>query len=107
MALSTVFFPNQPMDLYGMSGTDPSYREILQRKETIYKLAPKLNFGGSKAGTVPYWKFVDNYSGTGARTKTPPSTTSISRWWTPSRSVSMPRWMSCTLLMDLRTGVEN
>lgn len=69
VALSTVFFPNQPMDLYGRSGTDPTYREILQRKETIYKLTPKINFGGSKAGTIPYWKFVDNYTGTGGTYK--------------------------------------
>lgn len=69
VALSTVFFPNQPMDLYGRSGTDPTYREILQRKETIYKLTPKINFGGSKAGTLPYWKFVDNYTGTGGTYK--------------------------------------
>ncbi|MEZ0386118.1 MAG: Verru_Chthon cassette protein A, partial [Verrucomicrobium sp.] len=69
VALSTVFFPNQEMDLYGLPGSDLNYATILKRKETIYKLAPKINFGGSKAGTVPYWKFVDNYTGTGGTFK--------------------------------------
>ncbi|RBP47686.1 uncharacterized protein (TIGR02600 family) [Roseimicrobium gellanilyticum] len=63
IALSTVFFPNREMDLYGKDVGSQSYQEILERKESIYLMAPKVNTGGSKAGTIPYWKFVDNYAG--------------------------------------------
>jgi len=66
VALSTVFFPNQDMDIYGKTkSTDESspYGKILKKKETIYSLAPKVNTGGSRVGTQAYWTFVDNYTG--------------------------------------------
>jgi uncharacterized protein (TIGR02600 family) len=63
VALSTVFFPNQDMDIYGKTDGSADYQKIIQRKESIYAMAPKVNLGGSKVGTVAYWKFVDNYQG--------------------------------------------
>ncbi|WP_050026664.1 Verru_Chthon cassette protein A [Verrucomicrobium sp. BvORR034] len=61
VALSSVMFPNQDMDLYGKDPSSASFKAILRKKESIYNLAPKINFGGSKAGSEPYWKFVDNF----------------------------------------------
>ena len=63
VALSTVFFPNQDMDIYDKTKGSAEYQDILRRKESIYSMAPKVTLGGSKAGTEPYWKFVDNYTG--------------------------------------------
>jgi uncharacterized protein (TIGR02600 family) len=63
VAMSTVLFPNQDMDTYGKTG---SAREtIIERKERIYDIMPKINRGGSKAATVPFWALSDpEYKGT-------------------------------------------
>ncbi len=59
IAMSSVLFPNQPMDLYGLPPGSAGYQQILRRKERIYDVMPKLNFGGSKAGTVAFWRATD------------------------------------------------
>lgn len=59
VALSSVLFPNQIMDLYGQIPNTLLYNQILQRKERIYEVMPKLHTGGSRAGTVAYWRATD------------------------------------------------
>jgi len=60
VAMSTVLFPNLPMDIYTPAdGLLPNFNQILQRKERIYQVMPKLNFGGSRGGTIPYWRLTD------------------------------------------------
>jgi uncharacterized protein (TIGR02600 family) len=60
VAMSAVLFPNLPMDIYSPAdGLLPIAPEILARKERIYQVMPKLNFGGSRGGTVPYWRLTD------------------------------------------------
>jgi len=63
VALSTVLFPNQDMELYGKLATSAAYRTALARKESIYSLVPKVNRGGSMSGSVPFWKLVDDETG--------------------------------------------
>ncbi len=60
VAMSSVLFPNQDMDLYGRVPGDPTYAQILSRKERIYDVMPKIHSGGSKAGTVAYWLATDS-----------------------------------------------
>ncbi|TLD71911.1 Verru_Chthon cassette protein A [Phragmitibacter flavus] len=63
VALSTVLFPNKDMNSYGKTGTALS--DILDRKERIYDIMPKINSGGSKGATVPFWALSDpKYDGT-------------------------------------------
>ena len=52
VALSTVLYPNQDLDQYGK--TQARVDEIVAMKEAIYQIMPKINNGGSMAGTVPY-----------------------------------------------------
>lgn len=59
VALSSVMFPNMDMDLYGKVPGSAQYNQILQRKERIYEVMPKLHTGGSKAGTIAYWRATD------------------------------------------------
>ncbi len=61
IAMSTVLFPNQPMDLYSYGQLDAGagYHQILTRKERIFDVMPKINFGGSRAGTVAFWRASD------------------------------------------------
>ena len=67
VALSTVLMPNQDLDLYWRQDsqnrvilrTDAERTNIFQRKERLYEIMPKLNVGGSKLGTVPYWAMTD------------------------------------------------
>lgn len=63
VSLSTILFPNEPMDLYGLTRGSNDYDEIWRRKERIYEIMPKINSGGSKSGTVPYWWIDDPASG--------------------------------------------
>lgn len=63
VALSSVLLPNTDLDPYGKSG--PALSTVLQRKERIYQIMPKINNGGSKGGTIPFWAMVDpKYTGT-------------------------------------------
>lgn len=60
VAMSSVLFPNQDMDLYGKTVGSTIFNQILNRKERIYEVMPKLNIGGSRAATVPYWLATDS-----------------------------------------------
>jgi uncharacterized protein (TIGR02600 family) len=59
VALSSVFFPNQPMNVFGVLGPHPNPQFVLNRKERIYEVIPKLHGGGSRGGTIPYWMLTD------------------------------------------------
>jgi len=59
IAMSSVLFPNQDMDLYGKTVGTAIFNQILNRKERIYEVMPKLHTGGSRAGTVSYWRATD------------------------------------------------
>jgi uncharacterized protein (TIGR02600 family) len=60
IALSTVLFPNQNLDLYGTAAGSQVAASIRSIKERIYEVMPKLNSGGSRAATVPYWLATDS-----------------------------------------------
>lgn len=63
IALSTVLFPNRDLDLYMKSSSQRE--QIRNMKERIYEIMPKINRGGSRSGTVPFWSVTDpQYSGT-------------------------------------------
>ena len=52
VSLSTVLFPNKDLDQYGKPTAEAT--RIVEMKEAIYRIMPKINNGGSVAGTVPY-----------------------------------------------------
>lgn len=52
VALSTVLFPNHDLDQYGKASSE--VQKIIDMKEAIYQIIPKINNGGSIAGTVPF-----------------------------------------------------
>ncbi|QIF01011.1 Verru_Chthon cassette protein A [Roseimicrobium sp. ORNL1] len=52
VALSTIFYPNQDLDQYGKPTSE--VQKIIDMKEAIYQIIPKINNGGSIAGTVPF-----------------------------------------------------
>ncbi len=63
VALSSVFFPNQDLDLYSKSPASNAYKGILKVKRTLYSMAPKIGSGGSESATIPYWKYSDAFTG--------------------------------------------
>jgi uncharacterized protein (TIGR02600 family) len=78
VAMSSVLFPNQDLELYGKPVNGAQYKRALQIKERIYSVMPKLNSGGSKAGTVAYWLATDtNELGFGNLAKSVDLTASI------------------------------
>ena len=73
VALSSVLMPNQDLDIYWRQDaqnkvfirTDAERKNIFTIKERLYEIMPKLNVGGSKLGTVPFWSMTDPlYTGT-------------------------------------------
>jgi uncharacterized protein (TIGR02600 family) len=57
VALSSVFYPNtfgdpaRSMDFYGTNAGSAAQTRVLNIKDKIYQLAPRIHFGGSNAGT--------------------------------------------------------
>lgn len=58
IALSSVLYPNREMDLYDLRFDLSRYSKVFAWKEMIYGVMPKLNSGGSRGGTVPFWNHV-------------------------------------------------
>lgn len=58
VALSTVLYPNFRLDAYSLQNNSAAMNEVVAWKEKLYRIMPKIADGGSKAGTVPFWKFV-------------------------------------------------
>lgn len=69
VALSSILFPNQEMDPYeARKAKDPVLLDaIRRRKERIAQIIPKINSGGSQAGTRGYWNFFDGTDKSAAR----------------------------------------
>jgi uncharacterized protein (TIGR02600 family) len=62
VAMSSVLFPNRDLDIYGKPAA--AQQQLMQTKERIYEIMPKINKGGSMGGTVPFWALNDpRYSG--------------------------------------------
>jgi uncharacterized protein (TIGR02600 family) len=60
VALSSVLFPHTDFDTYGRTAQQRAF--IVALKERIYDIMPKINNGGSQAGTIPFWVQSDpNY----------------------------------------------
>jgi uncharacterized protein (TIGR02600 family) len=63
VAMSSVLFPNQDLEIYGKAKT--AQQQVMSIKERIYEIMPKINKGGSMGGTVPFWALTDpRYTGT-------------------------------------------
>jgi uncharacterized protein (TIGR02600 family) len=58
VALSSVLYPNRELDTYLLKSNPSAMQQAVEWKEKVYRIMPKMNDGGSKAGTVPFWKFV-------------------------------------------------
>ena len=62
VALSSVLFPYADLDTY--LRTPGQIANIVALKERIYDVMPKINNGGSVAGTIPFWTQADpQYAG--------------------------------------------
>ena len=72
VALSSVLAPNLVLDPY-LPGSGLTTAQVVAIKESIYELSPKINGGGSKAGTRPYTK--DDFSGVNLETEEAQSVT--------------------------------
>lgn len=63
VALSTVLFPNTNLDVYPTKYSPGAVTSVEARivkiKDRIYDVIPKINGGGSRSGTIPYWRFTD------------------------------------------------
>ncbi len=52
VALSSILYPNQDLDTYGLD--EKAVESVLSFRESIYALAPKINNGGSRGGSLPF-----------------------------------------------------